>query len=228
MGDRIIARRNDRQLNVDNGTLATITGFDHDRRAILITTDSGETRALTPSYLARHVEHAYAITGHSSQGATLDAAIVVGRPEEFAREWAHTALSRGRHDTTIHLIADHGPTETDRREYAAAQPAREPADALARAMHRTEAEPLAVEQQKRDERRVTDEARRPLVPSPPPAKVKAPAGPTSNRTLPGETRDRHRTRRSSPNARAPFRFRPAPSKRACCFPVNAIVGADPS
>jgi hypothetical protein len=67
------------------------------------------------------------------------------------------------------VIADHGPTETDRREYAAPQPAREPADALdalARAMRGTEAEPLAVEQQKRDERRVTDEARRTLVPSP--------------------------------------------------------------
>ena len=28
-GDRVIARRNDHQLDIDNGTLATITGFDH-------------------------------------------------------------------------------------------------------------------------------------------------------------------------------------------------------
>lgn len=150
VGDRIIARRNDHHLNVDNGTLATITSFDHDRRLILIATDSGETRELTPTYLARHVEHAYAITGHSSQGATVNTAIVVGRPEEFTREWAYTALSRARGETTIHLIADLGPTEHDRREYAPAQAAREPEDALhalARAMRRTEAEPLASEQQ---------------------------------------------------------------------------------
>jgi len=130
VGDRIIARRNDRQLNVDNGALATITHFDRDRRLIMIATDTGETWELTATYLARHVEHAYAITGHSSQGATVDAAIVVGRPEEFTREWAYTALSRARQETTIHLIADHGPSEHDRREYAPTQAAREPEDAL--------------------------------------------------------------------------------------------------
>lgn len=114
----------------DNGTLATITHFDRDRRLIMIATDTGETWELTATYLARHVEHAYAITGHSSQGATVDAAIVVGRPEEFTREWAYTALSRARQETTIHLIADHGPSEHDRREYAPTQAAREPEDAL--------------------------------------------------------------------------------------------------
>jgi hypothetical protein len=75
----------------------------------MIATDSGEARELTATYLAQHVEHAYAITGHSSQGATITSAILVGRPEEFIREWAYTALSRARQDTTIHLIADHGP-----------------------------------------------------------------------------------------------------------------------
>jgi conjugative relaxase-like TrwC/TraI family protein len=147
-GDRIVARRNNRQLNVDNGTLATITGFDRRRRAILITTDAGHERAIDASYLANHVEYAYAITGHSSQGATVENAVVVGRPEEFTREWAYTALSRARHDTSIHLIADHGPAEHDRREYAPPQPDLEPADALdalARAMRRSEAELLAVE-----------------------------------------------------------------------------------
>ncbi len=168
--DRIIARRNDRQLNVDNGTLATITRFDHDRRVILIATDGGEVRELTPTYLARHVEHAYAITGHSSQGATVNTAIVVGRPEEFTREWAYTALSRARGETTLHLIADHGPSEQDRREYAPAQTARESGDALhalARAMRRTEAEPLATEQQQPAASDSAARSRRPDQPHPP-------------------------------------------------------------
>ncbi len=153
-GDRIITRRNDRRLDVDNGTLATITDFDPRRRAILVRTDAGEKRAIDPAYLAAHVEHAYAITGHSSQGATVQNAIVIGRPEEFTREWAYTALSRARNDTTIHLIADHTPAERDRREYAPAQPAREPADALkslARAMRRSDTEPLALEHHELDE-----------------------------------------------------------------------------
>src|SRR5664279_1328649 len=107
-GERIIARRNNRQLNVDNGTLATITGIDPQHNTIVIRTDSGEERTINASYLAEHVEYAYAITGHSSQGATVQNAIVVGRPEEFTREWAYTALSRARPQTSIHLIADHG------------------------------------------------------------------------------------------------------------------------
>jgi len=148
-GDRVIARRNDRRLDIDNGTFATITGVLPDGRGVTIRTDRGHERALDSSYLRDHLEHAYAITGHASQGATVDTAIVVGRPDEFTREWAYTALSRAREKTTIHLIADHGPTAAERGEYAPTDPAREPGEALAalaRAMTRAEAESLAVEQ----------------------------------------------------------------------------------
>jgi conjugative relaxase-like TrwC/TraI family protein len=146
VGDRIITRRNDRRLDVDNGTLGTITAYDRARMAVQIKTDSGEQRWLNLHYLAHHVEHAYAITGHSSQGATVDRALVVGRPEAFTRDWAYTALSRARTGTSIHLIADPGSAENDRPEYAPDQPGREPSDclqALARAMRRSNDEPLA-------------------------------------------------------------------------------------
>jgi len=177
-GDRIIARRNNRQLNIDNGTLATITSFDRQRRAVLIKTDGGDERAIDASYLANHVEYAYAITGHSSQGATVENAIAVGRPEEFTREWAYTALSRARRETSIHLIADHGPAEQDRRGYAPPQPDREPADALdalARAMRRSEAELLAVEHPELDPPSVTTGGGQPHQPIPPPSPTR-PAG----------------------------------------------------
>ncbi len=147
-GDRVIARRNDRRLDIDNGTFATITGVLPHGRGVTIRTDRGHERALDSSYLRDHLEHAYAITGHASQGATVDTAIVIGRPEEFTREWAYTALSRARETTTVHLIADHGPIAAERGEYAPSDPAREPAEALAalaRAMTRAEAEPLAIE-----------------------------------------------------------------------------------
>jgi ATP-dependent exoDNAse (exonuclease V) alpha subunit len=94
VGDRIITRRNDRRLDVDNGTLGTITAYDRSRMAVRIRTDNGEHRWLNLHYLAHHVELAYAITGHSGQGATVDRALVVGRPEAFTR--AYTALSRAR------------------------------------------------------------------------------------------------------------------------------------
>ncbi len=146
VGDRVITRRNDRRLDVDNGTLGAITAYDRSRMAVQIRTDGGEHVWLNLHYLAHHVELAYAITGHSSQGATVDRALVVGRPEAFSRDWAYTALSRARTGTDIHLIGDHGPADHDRREYAPDRPAREPSDclrALARAMARSDDEPLA-------------------------------------------------------------------------------------
>ena len=101
-------------------------GYDRHRMAVQIQTDSGEHRWLDLHYLAHHVEHAYAITGHSSQGATVDRALVVGRPEEFTREWAYTALSRARTGPASTSSPTMDPTEHDRREYAPDQLAREP------------------------------------------------------------------------------------------------------
>jgi hypothetical protein len=127
---------------------ATITAPARDGRGVVVRTDAGHERVLDRGYVSDHLEHAYAITGHSSQGATIEAAIVVGRPEEFTREWANTVLSHARGETTLHLIADHGAEIAERSEYAPAPPAREPADvldALARAMRRGGGERLAIE-----------------------------------------------------------------------------------
>jgi ATP-dependent exoDNAse (exonuclease V) alpha subunit len=118
VGDRVIARRNDRRLDVDNGTIATITAVPPDGNGVAVRTDAGQERVLDRAYVLDHLEHAYAITGHSSQGSTVEAAIVIGRPEEFTREWAYTALSRARDQTTLHVIADDGPDLAERSEYA--------------------------------------------------------------------------------------------------------------
>ncbi|MHB8692574.1 MAG: MobF family relaxase [Solirubrobacteraceae bacterium] len=182
-GDRIIARRNNRQHDIDNGTVATITAFDLRHRAVLVRTDSGEERAIDATYLVNHVEYAYAITGHSSQGATVDHAIVIGRPEEYTREWAYTALSRARQRTSIHLIADHGPADRDRSEYAAPLPVREPGEALealARSMRRSEAELLASEHTGDPD----PAAIRPCTPSPPPSLARRPGWATRDPSRP--------------------------------------------
>ena len=92
--DRVIARRNDRQIDIDNGTVATIIAIDPLHQSITVRTDSGDVRQLDHAYVAAHLEHAYALTAHGAQGATVAWAGVVGRPREFTREWAYTALSR--------------------------------------------------------------------------------------------------------------------------------------
>jgi len=148
-GDRVIARRNDRAHNVDNGTLATVLEIDQQTRRMQLLTDSGQTRELDGSYVAAHVEHAYALTGHGAQGATFTWAGVTGRPEEFTREWAYTALSRARETTTIHVIGERSERQRERDEFAPAPADRDHAQtvgALRRAMRTCETELLALEQ----------------------------------------------------------------------------------
>ena len=62
-------------------------------------------RALPAAYVAEHVEHAYALTGHGMQGATVERAIVVATARDLTAGWSYTALSRARGTTSL-LIHD--------------------------------------------------------------------------------------------------------------------------
>lgn len=80
--DRVICRRNDGQLDVDNGTRGTVRHLDPDR--VVVDTDGGLVRELPAAYVAEHVEHAYSLTGHGMQGGT-----------SRARSWSpHPGTSR--------------------------------------------------------------------------------------------------------------------------------------
>src|SRR5581483_10680308 len=70
VGDRVIARRNDRSSDLDNGTRGTITTVS-ERDGLTVQVDSGELRRFEREYVKCHVEHAYALTGHGMQGATV-------------------------------------------------------------------------------------------------------------------------------------------------------------
>jgi conjugative relaxase-like TrwC/TraI family protein len=148
IGDRVIARRNDRYRDVDNGTLGRVEGLDERTGAMTILTDSGERRLLDSGYVADHLEHAYALTGHGAHGATVEWAGVIGRPSEFTREWAYTSLSRARARTRVYIVAEATRAQREREEYAPSEPERtseEAMDVLTRAMRRREAELLAVQ-----------------------------------------------------------------------------------
>lgn len=146
VGDRVIARRNDRYREVDNGTLGRVESIDELIGTMAVITDSGERRLLDATYIAAHLEHAYALTGHGAHGATVEWAGVIGRPSEFTREWAYTSLSRARARTRVYVIAEATRAQREREEYAPPEPERTSADAIAiltRAMSRREAERLA-------------------------------------------------------------------------------------
>lgn len=166
VGDRVLTLRNDRRLDVDNGGIATVTAVARDQGVVIRIAD-GSKKTLPGTYVAEHLEHAYAVTGHASQGATVEAAVVVGRPEDFTREWAYTALSRARRETHIELVTDAGATDTGRAGYAPTPTPREPADALsalARAMRRSEAEKLASEHRQPDRTPLPSQAVAPASP----------------------------------------------------------------
>jgi hypothetical protein len=147
VGDRVICRRNDALLDVDNGTRGTVRHLDEHR--VVIETDSHLIRELPANYVAEHVEHAYALTGHGMQGATVEAAIVVATPSDLTAGWSYTALSRARATTRL-LIHDDQPTR-ERADHAPER-ANEPAcrdKLLARAGRRMlerDDQDLAVEQ----------------------------------------------------------------------------------
>ncbi len=109
VGDRVICRRNDALLDVDNGTRGTVRHLDEHR--VVIETDSRLVRELPAQYVAEHVEHAYALTGHGMQGATVEAAIVVATPRDLTAGWSYTALSRARASTRLLIHDDQPPHE---------------------------------------------------------------------------------------------------------------------
>ena len=122
VGDRVIARRNHKGYDLDNGTLGTIIALDE--RGMTLADDNGNTRRFAAdrsediAYVSAHLEHAYALTAHGTQGATLEWAGVVGLPGEFSREWAYTALSRAKQTTRVYVVSGHTQAQQERREYA--------------------------------------------------------------------------------------------------------------
>jgi ATP-dependent exoDNAse (exonuclease V) alpha subunit len=114
VGDRLICRRNDRRLDVDNGTRGTVRHLR--REHLVIDTDAGLVRTLPASYVQEHVEHAYALTCHCMQGATVESAFVVASSRDLTAGWSYTALSRARGQTHLYV---HGERRSqDRAEFA--------------------------------------------------------------------------------------------------------------
>jgi conjugative relaxase-like TrwC/TraI family protein len=121
VGDRVVARRNDRGRAVDNGMRGTVIAVDPTEKDVLVRTDAGAQRRLDASYVAEHLEHAYVLTAHSIQGGTVEWAGVVGRPEDFTRNWSYTALSRAREPTELFVVDTQTERELDRTEIAPGQ-----------------------------------------------------------------------------------------------------------
>ena len=119
IGDRVVVRRNDRRLGTANGETGLVEAVD-DRAGISVRV--GERRVqlrlpyLDSSPSRPTVQHAYAITGHIAQGMTVERAFVLGSPDMY-REWGYTAMSRGRCENRLYVVA---PDDLERQEIAPA------------------------------------------------------------------------------------------------------------
>ncbi len=108
-GDRVMTLKNSRGLGVVNGTRGTVERIDARCNEVTIRRDDGSTVTLPRSYLeAGHLTHAYALTGHKSQGMTADRAFVLG-DETLYREWTYVAMSRGCHENRLYVVAGIDP-----------------------------------------------------------------------------------------------------------------------
>jgi len=103
VGDPVVTRRNDADLDVANRQNWIVTAILPDQSAV-ITGARGE-RTLPPAYLREHVQLGYAITAYGAQGHTVnDAHLLLSDATSAAA--AYVGMTRGRASNTAHIVAD--------------------------------------------------------------------------------------------------------------------------
>ena len=147
VGDRVILRRNDRALRVENGTRARVTGIDPQAMVMTIQLSNGSTRDLPSRYLLLQspagvpaVEHGYAMTAHLAQGMTTDRTFVLGS-ETVYREWGYVAWSRARLGTAFYVV----DPEVSDEHHTAADSTGNRFDAVSRRLGRSEAQTAGID-----------------------------------------------------------------------------------
>jgi conjugative relaxase-like TrwC/TraI family protein len=144
VGDRVVCKRNNPAIGVQNGTRATVARIDGVLQTLSIATDHGEQIGLPRRYLEHgHLRHGYALTGHTSQGLTVDRAFVLGSGESRLQEWGYVAFSRARTETRIYVTG----AVPARESHAHHIDLPDPLTRLAQALEESQVERLAVDQQ---------------------------------------------------------------------------------
>jgi conjugative relaxase-like TrwC/TraI family protein len=149
VGDRVVLRRNDRALRVENGTRGRVVDVDPDAMVLTIELVDGSNRELPSRYLnlpsrrgVSTVEHGYALTAHLAQGMTTDRAFVLGSETVYG-EWGYVAWSRARHGTRFYVVEP----EISEEHHTAAHPSNDRFAEAVRRMERSEAQQVGIDSQ---------------------------------------------------------------------------------
>lgn len=92
----VIFKKNVPDLDLVNGSLGTVTGFewDKDDELKILCAFGGELKVVRGANIG-HLKLAYAITVHSAQGSQFDRVIILIEPSQILdRTWIYTALTR--------------------------------------------------------------------------------------------------------------------------------------
>ena len=103
-GDRLMFLKNERSMDVKNGTLGTVEHIEGDRLSVRL--DGAERRSVAfdvKDYA--DVDHGYAATIHKAQGVTVDRAHVLATPT-MDRHMAYVGLTRHRDSVALHYGTD--------------------------------------------------------------------------------------------------------------------------
>jgi putative component of toxin-antitoxin plasmid stabilization module len=98
-GDRVYFLRNERSLDVKNGSLGTVEAVEGGVLQVRMDSEEGRRIAVDSRYYP-HLEHGYAATTHKNQGTTVDRAYVLATAH-FDRHSTYVAMTRHRHEATI-------------------------------------------------------------------------------------------------------------------------------
>lgn len=140
-GDLVLALRNDRRLDVLNGTRAVIEDIDIERRRLRCRGDDQRVLTIPFAYVEQgHLTHAYAMTVHKSQGATFDRCFVLAG-DQLTKESAYTAMSRGRFGNDLYVVDDDARID----EAHMSEQRGQPLDTLRSSVRRSNAQTMAID-----------------------------------------------------------------------------------
>ena len=129
-GDRVITRVNDHSNAIYNRERWQVAEVDlEQRRVVLEGIDQQRTVEIGPDYLSRTtshgeapaLQHAYAVTTYSAQGATVDRAYVMADPSMDKQEIYVAASTQSRGDLPLRHARDPGRARRVRAETARAR-----------------------------------------------------------------------------------------------------------
>ena len=103
-GDRLMFLKNDRQMGVKNGTLATVERVGNGSMTVRLDGEQGNRVSFDLQEYA-HIDHGYAATVHKAQGVTVDRAHILASPH-MDRHAAYVAMTRHRDGMALHYGRD--------------------------------------------------------------------------------------------------------------------------